>query len=186
MALYATTAAAQQVAAASSGRIGSVAQSAGGGSIARGVSGERVGSGQFVISEEKPRVVSGKMAGYGIRMVPGSTGEAVFNAHSTGFGGSSDFPQSDFVATMPGPPLVGGGAAPSSLPGSGFGITSSAPAGGGGRNASAGTTRISKTTPRHQIKEPDSILNPFTHSIGGTLGAPSGSLPTVLGAGPNH
>ncbi len=179
---------AQQVQAASSGRIGGVAQNAGQSSIARATGGERVGSTSFAVSEGKARTVSGKVQGYGVQAVPGSLRESMFNGKSSGFGSQGDFGPSDFVGTMPGPRLGGSFAGLSTLPGSGFGISLSGGGGGGGKSA-LGTTRHGGAgvhAARPQMKDPDSILHPFTHSIGGGMGSTPGSMPTVLGAGSSH
>ena len=153
-----------------------VSQNVRAGVIARGPGGEQAGAGGFATSDTGGHVISGRVAGYGARL--GAGGQQEYGAQgAAGFSSAKDFPKSDFVATMPAPNLAG------FTPLTGFGITLSTPPSTIGRSRSYGTSA------HRGIKDPDAILNPFTHIIGPSMpsaGFGGGSLkPTVLGPAKN-
>jgi hypothetical protein len=185
-ALTALSLQAQDIHSVASGSVQSVragvSQNVHAGAIARGPGGERSGAGGFAVSEGNSRVVSGRVAGYGARL--GAGGLSEYASQSTAsFGSANDFPSTDFVATMP-KPGPSAYAALASTP-SGFGVTLSTEPGVGA--STLGRSRVvSHRTVHHAMKDPDAILNPFTHTIGPAIGSSipgSSSLKeTVLGA----
>ena len=178
---------AQDVHAVSSGSVqgvrAGVSQNVHAGAIAHGPGGERSGAGGFAVSEGNGRVVSGRVAGYGARA--GAVGQAEYASQSTAsFGSNNDFPATDFVATMPKPDMSAYGALANVSSGLGVAFATAPPVGA----STLGRSHVSPhRTVHHAMKDPDAILNPFTHTIGPAFSSsiPGGSpvKETLLGSG---
>ena len=159
---------AQRITAAGGVRITGSAPSPRVGAIATGPGGERAGNGLFATSESTARIVSGKVKGYGEKTTFGALGEVAPPGGAALFASHGDFPDSDFVATMPRPNY----AAPS--PGAGsYGLRSFSGNVSGSRAFSSGGSGGhygGASIPTSHIKTSESILSPFTHPIGGNFG----------------
>lgn len=160
---------AQRITAAGSVRITGSAPSTRVGAVASGPGGERIGNGLFANSDTTSRVVSGKVKGYGDKATVGTLGEAAAPGGSALFASHGDFPDSDFVATMPRPSY-----APQPPAAGGYGLPSFTGTVSGSRafaSSSSGGHYGGAAIPTSHIKSSESILNPFTHPIGGNFGA---------------
>lgn len=164
---------AQKVSAAPNGQVSGVSQRLGGVAIARAPGGEHAGSGSFAVSEGTARVVSGKVAGYGMR-TPLGRGEAAYaGGAGSSFDANLDFPVTDFVGTMP-RPLFAPASSPSAS--SAYGIhLSPLPSSGTKKDFTISHRKVPATSPK--MKDPEAILHPFTHpiGIGNSLGTGLGS-----------
>jgi len=172
----------QRIMPAGSGQITSTTASVRAGAVARGPGGEQAGQSSFAVSEEKARVVSGKVAGYGLRSNAGALAEyAARQNPRSSFSAGGDFPASDFVATMPQPIIAR--PLPGLSPADSFGVTLSTPQFGVGKSDVASPHPHTKAIPHAKTFDPDAILNPFTHSMDAGLGpkltvvSPGGSRP---------
>lgn len=164
---------AQRINAGVSSRVTDAAPSARAGAIARGPGGELAGLSAYSTDQAFSKVASGRMQGYGQKSTLGALGESAAPGGSASFGNGGDFPESDFVATMPRP--VYAPPAPSSY---GLGLHLSGGSVSGSSAFSAPKTRAAATSmPVTHLKTTESIMNPFTPSIGG--GSKFGSLPST-------
>ena len=166
---------AQRISAVSSGRVSDAAPSMRAGTIARVPGGERAGS--FATADTTSRLATGKSAGYGNKLTLGSIGEMAPIGGPASFGLSRDFPDTDFVATMPKPSFYAETPGENVQSKNGFGLTLSVAGNGAYGNASAGAgNHVSVGShPASHLKSADTILNPFTR-------APSrgfGSMPST-------
>ncbi len=159
-------AAAQRISASVSSRVTDAAPSATIGTIARGPGGEHAGVGSYSIDQSTSRIASGKMQGYGAKLNQAAMGESAAPGGAASFSTNRDFPENDFVATMPRPNYSA-----SSPAASGLGLHLSGGAVSGSHAfSSSGTHAASTSVPTSHLKTAESILNPFTPSIGGSLG----------------
>ena len=161
---------AQRISAVSSGRVSDAAPSMRAGTIARVPGGERAGS--FATADTTSRLATGKSAGYGNKLTLGSIGEMAPIGGPASFGLSRDFPDTEFVATMPKPSFYAETPGANVESKNGFGLTlsvSKSGADGPGNHVSGGSHAAL------HMKSADTILNPFTR-------APSrgfGSMPST-------
>ncbi len=166
-------ASAQRINASASSKVTDAAPSASiGGAIARGPGGEHAGATSFSTDQSTSRIASGKVQGYGQKLNPWAQSESAAPGGAASFSSSLDFPETDFVATMPRPVYAG----PS--PGaSGLGLHLSGGAVSSSHAFSSSGTHVSSSIapPPTHLKSVESILNPFTPSSGGGLG----SLPST-------
>jgi hypothetical protein len=169
-ALCVSGASAQRIAAAGSGQVQAVRQNVGTGAITRVPGGERVGTSSFAVSEGKARVVGGKVAGYGTRVVAGGLGEYISGgptgSKGSNPGGNRDFPETDFVATMPRISVPAVASTGTSLLGSNFGLTLSPGNVGGPKSDLTASHAREHKVQQPKTRDSDAILHPFTHPIG--------------------
>ena len=168
---------AQRVSSASSGRISAVSASSGVDAAARGTGVQSAGVSSFAFSESTPRIAGGKVSGYGSKQGREVLGEYDSESQTSGlnFDSGKDFPVTDFVGTMPGPMFTGNTSI--AVGGSNFGLTLD----GGEVTGSNAFTQVNahhglgSPMPTPKMKDPDAILNPFTHPISVGLGKPIGT-----------
>ena len=173
----------QRVSAVSSGRVGAVNSGGGVGAAVRGMTPQSAGQATYGVSEAGVGVVHARTSDSTSRLGRESIGERVFTGSSGTFGSPShfmstnDFPVTDFVGTMPGPIFSSAAGTASQLPGSGFGLTLSTPPLPSHKASQSGATHRNAigSLPHSRLKDPDAILNPFTHSINVGLGKPVGT-----------
>jgi hypothetical protein len=168
---------AQRVSAASSGRIAAVSSTIGVGAAVKGNSAQSAGGNGFAFSEGAPKIAGGKVRGYGVKMGKEVLSEYASEptAASLSSGTGRDFPITDFVGTMPGPVFPGDTSVAAG--GSNFGLTLNSGTASGSNALSDLNAHhaVASPVPMPKMKDPDAILNPFTHPISVGLGKPVGT-----------
>ncbi len=164
---------AQRVSAVSSGRIAAVSATSGVGAVVKG-NGAQSAAG-FAFSENTPKIAGGKVSGYGAKLGKEFLGEYASEPAAATFGPGRDFPITDFVGTMPGPVFTGNTSI--AVGGSNFGLTLNGGAASGSNDLSALSTHhpVASQLPTPKMKDPNVILNPFTHPISVGIGKPIGT-----------
>ena len=168
---------AQRIGSVGGERVTSAAPNLRAGGIAHGPGGESAGSSGIANSEVTGHVLSGKSAGYGERLSMGAR-EMASPGGTPGFSSSGDFPDTDFVATMPKPTYL-----PMSSGSSSFGVSLSSGGASGSRafSGSSGGHYGGANMPVSHLRSAEAILNPFTRPIGGSYG----TMPSI-GIGSSH
>ena len=166
-------AAAQRINAGVSSRVTDSAPSVRAGTIARGPGGEHVGLSSYSTDQSTSHVATGRAKDYGQKSTWGSLGETAAPGGTASFGNGGDFPDTDFVATMPKPNY-----SPPSAASKGFGLhISGGLASGGSAFATSQRHAASTSVPVSHLKTAESIMSPFTPSIG--THSSFGSLPST-------
>ena len=171
--------AAQRIGSVSGERVTGSAPSVRAGAIARGPGGERIGGGIYANSTATSRVVTGKIKGYGEKSSFGTLSETAPPGGASSFATNRDFPDTDFVATLPRPAYAPRTPAPGE-----FGPTLFAPPvtiSHAYASSTAGGHYGGASLPASHLKTADDIMSPFTHPIGGSFG----TMPSV-GLGGAH